>query len=70
MSEKLKTIEEGGSLLRPAEASKRLRVCERQVRNMIRRGELRGVRVCNRVMIDPADLLNFITQHKTAPAAA
>jgi putative molybdopterin biosynthesis protein len=61
---------EPGSLLTMRDVGKRLRLCERSVYGLIRRGELPAVRIGGSVRIDPADLADFIARSRVVTKGA
>ena len=53
-------------LLTVEQVAKRLQLSERQVRRLIKRGELRALHIGRRVRIDPRDLKDFLEHCRTA----
>ena len=51
-------------LLKPAEVALRLRVCPRTVRELVRRGELRAIRIGRSIRIDAASVAAILTIQK------
>ncbi|MCX5672238.1 MAG: helix-turn-helix domain-containing protein [Planctomycetota bacterium] len=63
-------VRETALLLDLHEVARALRVSERTVWGLARRGDLRAVRIGRRLLFDPADLRAFIERQKTAGAGA
>jgi excisionase family DNA binding protein len=55
-------------LLTLAEVSERLRVSSHTVRSWVRRGKLKPVRICRRLLFSPDDLVQFLAAAKAAPS--
>ena len=52
-------------LLTVPQVATRLQVSERQIRRLVKRGELRALRIGRRVLIDPRDLADFLERCRT-----
>ncbi len=54
-------------LLTLAEVSKTLRVSSHTVRAWVRRGKLKPVRICRRLLFSPDDLVRFLAEAEARP---
>jgi excisionase family DNA binding protein len=60
-------MEDIPQLLTLAEVSERLRVSSHTVRAWVRRGKLKPVRICRRLLFSPDDLVQFLAAAKATP---